>query len=82
MIGHVVSWSKRLSLRFGQSDELRKLDPEGIDRIAGDFVTSVSAFSAKKWRRCAGASEAALAEILQFEGLLQNKHSKELGGFK
>ena len=42
MIGHVVSWAKRLSHRFSQSDELRKLDPEEINRIARDFGVSVS----------------------------------------
>lgn len=42
MIGHVVSWAKQLSLRFGQSNELQKLDPDEINRIVRDFGISVS----------------------------------------
>ncbi|MDO8980443.1 MAG: hypothetical protein Q7V17_14545 [Afipia sp.] len=81
MIGHVVSWAKQLSLRFGQSNELQKLDPEEINRIARDFGVSVSELLTLA-KTSAGVQELLkqrLAEMGLSEELLQKKHPNEFG---
>lgn len=81
MIGHVVSWAKRLSHRFSQSDELRKLDPEEINRIARDFGVSVSELLvvAKSDVGVQALLKQRLVEIGLSEELLQNRYPKQFG---
>jgi hypothetical protein len=81
MIGRVVSWAKKLSLRYGQSDELRKLDPEEISRIARDFGISPSELL-KVARSDVGVQALLKQRLIEMglsETLLQNQHPKEFG---
>jgi len=81
IIGHVVSWAKRLSLRFRQSDELRGLDPDEMKRIARDFGISVSELLVVA-KSDVGVQELLrqrLVEIRLSEELLQKKHPHEFG---
>lgn len=81
MIGHVVSWAKQLSLRFGQSNELQKLDPDEINKIARDFGISVSELLtlAKSDVRVQELLKQRLAEMGLSEELVRNKHPNEFG---
>ena len=79
MIGHVVSWAKRFSRQFGQSNELQKLDPDEINRIARDFGVSVSDLLtlAKSDVHVQELLTQRLVEMGLSEKLLQDKHPKE-----
>jgi hypothetical protein len=81
VIGYVVSWARRLSLRAGQSNELQRLDPEEINRIARDFGISVSDLLtlAKSDVGVQELLKQRLAEMGLSEQLLQNKHPREFG---
>lgn len=81
MIGHVVSWAKRLSLRLGRSNELQKLDPDEIYRIARDFGVSVSELLTLA-KSDAGVQELLKQRLLEMglsEKLVQNKYPSEFG---
>lgn len=81
MIGHVVSWARKLSARFGQTSELQKLDPDEINRIARDFGVSVSDLLtlAKSDGHVQELLTQRLAEMGLSEKLLQDRHPKEFG---
>lgn len=81
MIGHVVSWARKLSVRFGQTSELQKLDPDEINRIARDFGVSVSDLLtlAKSDGHVQELLTQRLAEMGLSEKLLQDRHPKEFG---
>lgn len=81
MIGHVVSWAKKLSVRFGQSSGLQKLEPDEINRIARDFGVSVSDLLtlAKSDTHVQELLTQRLIEMELSEKLLQDKHPREFG---
>lgn len=81
MIGPVISWARNLSLRFGQSNELQKLDPEEISKIARDFGISVSDLLtlAKSNAGVQDLLTQRLAEMGLCEDILKNKHPREFG---
>lgn len=81
MIGRVVSWAKKLSDRYVQSEELRKLDPEEINRIARDFGVSVSELLvvARSDVGVQALLKQRLVEVGLSEELLQKRHPKEFG---
>jgi hypothetical protein len=81
MIGHVVSWAKRVSFRFDQSEELRKLNPDEIKKIARDFGISPSEFLmvARSDVGVQALLKQRLVEMGLSETLLQNQHPKEFG---
>ena len=81
MIDHVVSWAKKFARRFGQSNELQKLDPDEISRIARDFGISVSELLtlAKSDAGVQDLLTQRLAEMGLSEELLQKNHPHEFG---
>ena len=81
IIGHVISWAKSFSQRFLQSNELQKLDPEEISKIAKDFGISVSDLLtlAKCDTRVQELLTQRIAEMGLSEKFLQNNHPAEFG---
>jgi hypothetical protein len=81
MVDHVVSWAKKFARRFGQSNELQKLDPDEISRIARDFGISVSELLTLA--KCDADVQELLKQRLVQMGLSQelvlNKHPSEFG---
>jgi len=81
IIGQVISWAKSFSQRLVQSNELQKLDPEEISKIARDFGISVSDLLtlAKCDTRVQVLLTQRIAEMGLSEKLLQNNHPAEFG---